>query len=133
MARPASEYPTELELRILKVLWEDSPANVEQVRVALANIQPPRELTYSSVITMLNIMVKKGLLTREKLGRAFSYSPVVEEKDVNRGMVGDLVKRVFDGSATALMLEVLETQDLDSEELKLVRRMINRKAREQAE
>jgi predicted transcriptional regulator len=133
MARPASEYPTELELQILKVLWEDSPANVEQVRIALGKIQPPRELTYSSVITMLNIMVKKSLLSRSKTGRAFDYLPKVEEKDINRGMVGDLVKRVFDGSASALMLEVLETQDLDSEELKLVRRMINRKTREQAE
>lgn len=133
MARPASEYPTELELQILKVLWEDSPAMVERVRAALAELDPPRELTYSSVITMLNIMVKKGLLTREKSGRAFEFSPSVQEKDINRGMVGDLVRRVFDGSATALMLEVLETQDLDPEELKLVRRMINRKAREAAE
>ena len=133
MARPASEYPTELELQILKVLWEDSPATVERVRAALAELDPPRELTYSSVITMLNIMVKKGLLTREKSGRAFEFSPSVQEKDINRGMVGDLVRRVFDGSATALMLEVLETQDLDPEELKLVRRMINRKAREAAE
>ena len=133
MARPASEYPTELELQILKVLWEDSPATVERVRAALAELDPPRELTYSSVITLLNIMVKKGLLTREKSGRAFEFSPSVQEKDINRGMVGDLVRRVFDGSATALMLEVLETQDLDPEELKLVRRMINRKAREAAE
>lgn len=133
MARPASEYPTELELQILKVLWEDSPATVERVRAALAELDPPRELTYSSVITMLNIMVKKGLLTREKSGRAFEFSPSVQEKDINRGMVGDLVRRVFDGSATALMLEVLETQDLDPEELKVVRRMINRKAREAAE
>lgn len=133
MARPASEYPTELELQILKVLWEDSPANVEQVRSALAKLDSPRELTYSSVITMLNIMVKKGLLTREKSGRAFEFSPSVQEKDINRGMVGDLVRRVFDGSATALMLEVLETQDLEPEELKLVRQMINRKAREAAE
>lgn len=133
MARPASEHPTELELQILKVLWEDSPANAEQVRAALAELDPPRDLTYSSVITMLNIMVKKGLLTRAKAGRAFEFSPRVEEKAVNRNMVGDLVRRVFDGSATALMLEVLETQNLDPEELKLVRRMIARKTREQAE
>lgn len=133
MARPASEYPTELELQILKVLWEDSPSNVERVRATLAELDPPRELTYSSVITMLNIMVRKGLLTRAKSGRAFEFSPSVQEKDINRGMVGDLVRRVFDGSATALMLEVLETQDLDPDELKLVRRMINRKAREAAE
>lgn len=133
MARPPSEYPTELELQILKVLWEEAPANVERVRTALAELEPPRELTYSSVITMLNIMVKKGLLSRAKVGRAFEFSPTVQEKDINRGMVGDLVRRVFDGSATALMLEVLETQDLDPEELKLVRRMINRKAREAAE
>ena len=128
MARPGSDYPTELELALLKVLWQKSPQTVETVREAL--LAGGRELTYSSVITMLNIMVRKKFLKRTKRGRAFEYAPLVEEQDVHRRMLGDLVNRVFDGSAKAVMLELLETSDVNANELNAIRRLINRKARE---
>ena len=60
MARPSSEHPTEAELRILKVLWHESPKTVDEVRQTLAD--DDRELTHSSVITLMNIMVRKGCL-----------------------------------------------------------------------
>ncbi len=129
MARPGSSYPTELELEILKVLWQQGPRKVEEVREALA--ESGRELTHSSVITVMNIMVKKKYLKRKKHGRAFQFEARVADKQINRGMLGDLMDRVFDGSATALMLELLETTDLDADEIKEIRAMINRKAREQ--
>ena len=132
MARPRSEYPTGLELEILKILWQQSPLSVQAVREALVNRPSSRELTHSSVITVMNIMVGKRYLKRKKRGRAFEFAPRVSEQYVNRGMLGDLVKRVFDGSASALMLELLETSDIDSEELKELRKMINRKAKEQS-
>lgn len=128
MARPASEHPTELELAILKVLWQESPRTVEQVREALA--AAGRELAYSSVITVMNIMVRKRYLKREKVGRAFTYSSQVEEQGVGRNMLTDLVDRVFDGSAAALMLELLETNDVDAKELAVIRRLIDRKSKE---
>ena len=129
MARPRSSFPTDLELVILKVLWREGPCTVEDVRAALAAVN--RELTHSSVITVMNIMVKKQYLKREKQGRAFQYEACVSDKEINRGMLGSLVDRVFDGSATAMMLELLETADLDLDEIQKIRRMINRKAREQ--
>jgi BlaI family transcriptional regulator, penicillinase repressor len=129
MARPRSTYPTELELEILKILWQDGPRTVEQVRESLAAGQ--RELTHSSVITVMNIMVRKKYLTRKKQGRAFQYRARVSEKEINRGMLGNLVDRVFGGSAAATMLELLQTTDLDAGELKEIRRMIDRIAREQ--
>lgn len=129
MARPRSAYPTELELEILKVLWQDGPRTVEQVRESLAAGQ--RELTHSSVITVMNIMVRKKYLTRKKQGRAFQYRACVSDKEINRGMLGNLVDRVFDGSAAATMLELLQTTDLDAGELKEIRQMIDRIAREQ--
>lgn len=131
MARPRSDYPTELELQILKVLWRESPRTVAQVREALAAVPASRELTHSSVITIMNIMVRKGYLKRKKHGRAYEYEPLITEKNVSRGMLGDLVNRVFEGSATAVMLEILETSDVDPDELKEIRRLINRKAKEQ--
>ena len=68
MARHGSEYPTELELELLKVLWEDSPLPVREVRTRLDE-QAKRKLTHSSVITVLNIMVRKGYLRRRKQGK----------------------------------------------------------------
>ncbi|MGE5194730.1 MAG: BlaI/MecI/CopY family transcriptional regulator [Deltaproteobacteria bacterium] len=128
MARPASPHPTELELVILKVLWRQAPRTVEEVRTELA--ANGRELTYSSVITIMNIMVRKRLLKRTRRGRAFYFEPLVAERRVSGQMLSDLVDRVFDGSARALMLRLLETSDVDDEELAAMRRMIQRIARE---
>lgn len=128
MARPASEHPTELELSILKVLWQEAPKTVDEVREALASAG--RELTHSTVITIMNIMVGKKYLTRAKKGRAFEFTPLLEEHSVGQGMVQDLLSRVFDGSAHSLVLQLLETADVDSDELAAIRQLINRKAKE---
>lgn len=130
MARPESEYPTELELEILKVLWEESPLPVRDVRARLKS-GAKRPLAHSSVITMLNIMHRKGFLTRQKEGNAFLFSPKVKKEEVTGQMLGDLVSRVFGGSPTAMMMNLLETSDIDSEELTELRKLINRKSKEQ--
>lgn len=128
MARPASEHPTELELSILKVLWQEAPKTVDEVRESLA--AAGRELTHSSVITIMNIMVGKGYLQRAKKGRAFEFTPLLEENSVGQSMVQDLLSRVFDGSARSLVLQLLETADVDTDELAAIRQLINRKAKE---
>ena len=130
MARPSSDHPTALELEILKVLWEESPLPVREVRQRLED-HADRPLTHSSVITMLNIMVRKGFLRRKKEGKAFLFTPRVEKESVTGGFVGDLVSRVFEGSPKAMVLNLLETSDLDAAELADIRRLINRKAKEQ--
>ena len=124
MARPASRYPTELELEILKIIWRDSPLSGREIRDALS---PGRELAYTSVMTMLKIMNQKKYLRRRKVTGGFVYAPRVTEQDVARGMLGDLVNRVFDGSALAVMLNLLETSDIDQAELNELRKLINRK------
>jgi BlaI family transcriptional regulator, penicillinase repressor len=128
MARPASEHPTELELAILKILWRQAPQTVEQVRDLLA--RDGRELAHSSVITIMNIMVRKGLLAREKQGRAFEFTPLVAEADVGQGMLADLVDRVFDGSATAVLMNLLEAKDVNADELRELRKLLQRKEKE---
>jgi len=128
MARPASEHPTELELSILKVLWQEAPKTVDDVRGTLA--AAGRVLTHSTVITIMNIMVRKGYLQRIRKGRAFEFTPVLEEESVGQRMVQDLLTRVFDGSAHSLVLKLLETADVDSTELQAIRQLINRKAKE---
>ena len=125
MARVSGEQPTELELQFLKILWEKSPQPVRDVRDALA--RAGRDIAHTSVITTLNTMVKKRFLRREKEGKGFLFSPRVSRDEVSQKMLGDVVNRVFDGSATALMMGLFEHSDLDAGELKELRRLIDRK------
>jgi len=127
MARPVSRHPTELELEILKILWREGPLPGRGIRDALAGF---RELAYTSVMTIMKIMTEKKYVRRKKAEGSFVYFPCVKEETVSRQMLHDVVDRVFDGSATAVMLNLLQTADLDEQELKELRQIINRKAKE---
>ncbi|MGA2621366.1 MAG: BlaI/MecI/CopY family transcriptional regulator [Thermoguttaceae bacterium] len=124
MARRTSAHPTELELEILKILWREGPLPGRRVRDLLAQV---RDLAYTSVMTIMKIMTQKGYVRRKRVEGNYVYSPCVTEEMVTRGMLCDLVERVFDGSATAVMLNLLETAELGEDELKQIRRLINRK------
>lgn len=131
MPRPASPQPTELELQILKVLWERSPQLVSEVREALS--RQGRKLAHTSVITTLNTMVRKNYLKRAKSGKALLFSPLVAEAAIARRMLGDVVNRVFDGSAKAVMLSLFDSRSVDADELKELRRLINQKMKDQGQ
>ncbi len=126
----AAENPTELELLILKVLWERAPLTARQIREALA--EGERNLAHTSVITMLQRMVNKGQLDQldPETGKAFRFQPLLNKADVSGTMLGDLVDRVFDGSTEAVMLSLFEVSDLDKDSLKRLRRAFNQKMRE---
>ena len=127
MGRHSSKHPTELELEILKILWRDGPAKVGDVREGL---QAFRKLALTSVTTIMNIMVGKGYLKRAKENGRYVYRPCITKQSTTRRMVGDLVKRVFDGSAAAAMVNLLETSDVDEQELRKLRTLIERKTEE---
>ncbi len=127
MARSASKHPTELELEILKVVWQIEPANVRQVRDSLAMV---RDLAYTTVMTVMSIMTDKGYLTRKKDGRSYVYKAVYREQKASRNILQDVIDRVFGGSTTAVMQHLLETSESGDEELKQIRSLINRKTRE---
>jgi predicted transcriptional regulator len=129
MARPGSEHPTELELEILKVLWEKSPLPVRDVRARL-EADAGRPLAHSSVITMLNIMHRKGFLRRRKDGKSFLFSPKVLKENVAGGIVGDVLSRMFDGDPSAMVMNLIDTADFDVGELDELRKLIARKAKE---
>ena len=122
--------PTELELLILKVLWEQSPLTARQIREQLAG--RGRELAHTSVITTLQRMVDKRQMEQLEptAGKAFRFAPRVAEGDVSNRMLGDLVDRVFDGSTEAVMLSLFDVSELDDESLKRLRRAFNQKMRE---
>lgn len=124
MARPSSKHPTELELEILKIIWREGPLAVREVRDLLAE---KRDLAYTSVMTIMNIMTRKGYLKRTKQGRGFTYEAKISKQATSRGMLSDVVNRVFGGSAMAAMLNLLETNDLDDRELEELRTLIDQR------
>lgn len=128
MARPASKYPTELELQILKVLWQTSPLLARDVQAALAG--DGRDLAKTSIITTLNTMVAKKYLSRSKQGNTYLFSPKITESEVGDRVMGDVVDRVFDGSTSAVLLKLFDVKEVDADELKELRRIIDRKLKE---
>lgn len=128
MPRPASDHPTELEHQILKILWEASPLPVREIRQRLA--ESGRDIAHTSVITTLNIMVRKNYLTRSKEKNAFLFQPRVSRELVAERILGDLVNRVFDGSASAVMLSLFNCSEIDQKELEELRAILRTKSKE---
>jgi BlaI family penicillinase repressor len=112
MARRATEQLTRLELEIMQVLWETGPASVQVVQQALK-----RELAYTTVQTMLNILHRKGEVKRTLKDRAYFYRPVVSRDQVVSNTIADVVERLFGGSAESLVMSLLETKHLTPEKL----------------
>ena len=105
----------------MQILWRRGPCTVRQVMEEL-NHDRPR--AYTSVMSLLNVMVEKGFLRRRPQGRAFVYVARVQEQTTLRRMVGDLVDRAFGGSAEQLVLHVLEQTDPSLHKLDEIRRII---------
>jgi BlaI family penicillinase repressor len=125
MARPPTGHPTELELKILKILWLRSPLPVREIRQELA--AAGHEIAHTSTITTLNTMVGKRFLNREMQGNACLFAPLVSREEVSQQMLGDIVRRVFDGSAKEVVLSLFGQTEMPTDELKELRSLINRK------
>ncbi len=121
MARPRRATPTEAELEILHVLWESGPATVREVLEALRQDRPR---AYTSVMTLLNVMVDKGLVVREPRGRAFVYRARTPREQTRGKLVSDLLRRAFQGSASSLVAHMLDQTKPSSEELAAIERLI---------
>jgi BlaI family transcriptional regulator, penicillinase repressor len=128
MGRSPSKHPAELELRILKILWQQSPRLARDVQAALA--EEGRDLAKTTVITTLNTMVDKKYLQRTLQGNTYLFAPRITETEVAQRVLGDVVDRVFDGSTAALLLKLFDVKEIDEEELKDLRRIINRRLKE---
>jgi predicted transcriptional regulator len=100
MARPVSrEIPPPLELQCLKALWLLGEANVRDVRQMLL---PDRKLAYTTVMTVLDRLARRGGVKRRKVGRSFLYTPVLTRDKLRRAAIKELVDCYFDGSMDAL-------------------------------
>jgi predicted transcriptional regulator len=120
---PDAPLPTDAELAILRVLWSDGPSTVREVLNRLDSDQG-----YTTVLKHLQIMLDKGLVTRDESGRAHVYAAAVAEADTQRHLVRDLLDRAFEGSARQLVMRALSTEDVTEDELDQIRTLLDQTA-----
>ena len=113
---------TPLELEIMKVLWENGPANVQSVQANLKS----RDFAYTTVQTMLNVLHRKGKVKRQLKDRAYIYRPLLSRQKAATNAVGEMLDRFFGGSADGLVLNLVETRHLTPEKLARIQRMLAR-------
>jgi len=122
MARPRTpEQLTPVELEIMKVLWEGGPASVQEVQQRLRSVRP---MAYTSVQTMLNILVRKRKAKRVMVDRAYRYRAAITREKALGSSLRDIIRRMFGGSAEALVMNLLETRQLDADTLRRLNELI---------
>ncbi|MHC5544559.1 BlaI/MecI/CopY family transcriptional regulator [Singulisphaera rosea] len=103
------------EYSILKILWEHGPLTVREVRERLMPGDEEGEIPYTTVLSLLQLMEKKGYVGHEADGKTYRYSANVVRSQVTRRVIRDFVGRFFDGSAEALLMGLAESPDLAPE------------------
>lgn len=116
---------TEQELEIMKVVWDRGEATVRDV---VAVLSEQRQIAYTTVMTLMNILEQKGHLKKRQVDRAFVYKPAHAQEQVIGSMVRDFVDRVFNGSAAPLLVHLVDDKKLTEKELNEIREIVRRKA-----
>ncbi len=120
MAKSPVRRLGDLQLRILKVLWNAGSASVAEVSEDLGT-----ELAYTTIATMLRKMEARGLVWHREAGRKFMYEPAVTAEEVSRNSVADLVERLCEGSLADAVSHLLESREVSREELDRLERLIH--------
>src|SRR5213079_2696791 len=120
---PGRHQLTELQLAILRVIWDRSEATVQDIWEAL---HAERGLAQTTVATMLSRLERRGVVTRRAQSRQYHYRAAVTEREVQHSMVGELTERLFDGDVTALVQHLLNGVDVSPGDLAKIREMIAR-------
>lgn len=121
MALKRSPALTDAEARVMAVLWDLGTATVADI---VGGLKKSRPVTYSTAQTMLRILETKGYVTHEKVARAFIYRPCVDARQARVRALRHLASRLFNGSPSLMVLNVLEDESLDPAELKRLKKMI---------
>jgi len=122
MSQDAPQKPTASELEILRVLWARGPSTVREVYEAL---REQKTLGYTTVLKLLQIMTAKGTVRRNEEQRAHVYEACQPAEETKRQLVGDVLHRVFEGSASELMIHALEGRRTSKKELDELRRLLD--------
>jgi BlaI family penicillinase repressor len=128
MGRRKSRTLTEVELEFMQVLWELGEATTKDILTVLQ--EQGRPLSDGSVRKFLGILVKKGYLSRQPDGRGFRYKPEVPRGRANTNMLTDLVSRAFQGSASLMVATLLDSKNVNEQELQKIRQLIAKREEE---
>ena len=115
--------PSDGELAILRVLWSRGPSTVRDVHTELSK---DREMGYTTVLKLMQIMVEKGLVVRDERARSHTYRPLQGEVETQRCLLKELLQKAFAGSRRELVLQALEAEPASAEELEDIRKMLNK-------
>jgi predicted transcriptional regulator len=117
---------TDQELEIMKIVWDRESATVREVYEELLK---GRKIAYTTVLTMMGILEQKGRLKKDAGERAYVYRPAEPRAEVVGTMVTDFIKRMFNGSATPLLVHLAENREIRQEHLDEISRLLKKRGR----
>ena len=123
MPKRSAPRPTDAELEILNVLWQRGASTVREVHQAISRTKS--SVGYTTILKLMQIMAEKNLVRRNESQRAHVYEPRLAREQTQRQLIGDLLERAFDGSATKLVMQALSTKNASAEELSSIREMLD--------
>lgn len=119
--------PSDLELQVLSVLWDKGPCTAREVNAAMPD---GKKRAYTTVLTVLQVMERKGLVTHTSQGRANVYAAKGAKRSVLKPLLKDWVTNVFGGSPKEAVQQLLDTTEVTGEELDAIRRLLDEKQAE---
>lgn len=123
MARYKVSGPTDKELAILAILWNNGPCTVRQVNEEMNKKQ---RTGYTTTLKLMQIMTEKGLVVRDDSKFQHIYRPAVSEEKTQKQVVGDLLEKAFSGSAEKLVMRALSAKKVSAKELAKIKKMIEK-------
>ncbi len=122
MPRPPSAQPTEVEMQILRILWDLGPSPVREIH---RRLEAAKGTNYSTTVKMLAVMLQKGLVKRDEQSQPHVYRSKLTRAKAGKRMLDDLIEKVYEGSTMALVLQALSSGNATKEELDEVRRILD--------
>ena len=122
MPRHSSKQPTEVELEILRILWEAETASSREVHEQLAKL---RDTNFSTTVKMLAVMVDKGMVSRDESSRPIQFRAAKSKEKTQSGILKNLIRKAYDGSASSLVMQALSSQKSSKQELQQIRELLD--------
>ncbi len=121
MPRPRQPGLTENELEVMQVLWTQAPLKIADILEILQRTPKP---AYTSLLTLVQTMEKKGYIKHKKIGKAFVYVPILQQKKFLTSEIKRIAKRLFGGSPGKLVLNLVENEHLNEAEMKALKQLL---------
>jgi predicted transcriptional regulator len=121
MPRPRQPGLTENELEVMQLLWKQAPLKISDILDSLQRMPKP---AYTSLLTLVQMMEKKGYIKHQKSGKAFMYIPILQQKKFLISEIKRIAKRLFGGSPGKLVLNLVENEHLSETEIKALKKLL---------